>query len=134
MPANTAKYIEVIERNKCQAPEQSLRVGCLIEAAKTNCRPSPDKDRCTRISDVIMTNRLAQEHFVPKDLRYTIMNKFKDYRTEVARELHRRYAMLVSELVMSRHFPGSAAPSAALAAGLDGYCTGVSGTRALSWQ
>jgi hypothetical protein len=35
---------------------------------------------------------------------------------------------------MSRHFPGAKASDGALAAGIDGYCTDVAGTRDLSWQ
>ena len=36
--ANTRKYIQVVERNKCQAPEMTLRVGCLLEAAGQYCK------------------------------------------------------------------------------------------------
>jgi hypothetical protein len=131
---NATKYVDVVARNKCLASEQSLRINCLIAAAALGCPAGPDHDRCTRVSDVIVTNRLSVDYFVPKDVRYDIMNKHKDYRSEVARELRRRYAMLVAELVMSRHFPGSRADSRALATGIDAYCAGAAGTRGLSWQ
>src|SRR6185503_14850296 len=89
--ANTRKYLQIVERNKCQAPEMTLRVGCLLEAAAQNCK-------------------------------------------QLARELHRRYAGLVAELAMSEFFPGPRADTAALATGIDGFCTDVAGTRDLSWQ
>jgi len=134
--ANTRKYIQVVERNKCQAPEMTLRVGCLLEAAGQNCKPlaGDARERCRRASDVIATNLLAERVFVPDDVRYQIMTRQRDARAAIARELHRRYAALVAELAMSEFFPGPRADTAALATGIDGFCTDVAGTRDLSWQ
>jgi hypothetical protein len=134
--ANTRKYIQVIERNKCQAPEMTLRVGCLLEAAAQNCKQlkADARERCTRASDVIVTNQLGERVFVPNDVRFQIMSKQKDTRTAIARELHRRYALLVAELAMSDGFPGPRADGKALAAGIDKFCTDVASTRDLSWQ
>ena len=134
--ANTRKYIQVVERNKCQAPEMTLRVGCLLEAAGQNCKPlaGDARERCRRASDVIATNLLAERVFVPDDVRYQIMTRQRDARAAIARELHRRHAALVAELAMSEFFPGPRADTAALAAGIDGFCTDVAGTRDLSWQ
>src|SRR5262249_38482157 len=60
--ADTVKYITAIERNNCRAPEQSLRVGCLLEAVAQNCRQREPavRERCQRVSDVIVTNRLSE--------------------------------------------------------------------------
>jgi len=134
--ANTRKYLQVVERNKCQAPEMALRVGCLLEAAGQSCKQlaGDARERCRRVSDVIATNLLAERVFVPDDVRYQIMSKQRDARTAIARELHRRHAALVAELAMSEFFPGPRAGTAALAAGIDGFCAGVAGTRDLSWQ
>ena len=46
--ANTRKYIQIVERNKCQAPEMTLRVGCMVEAAAQNCKQLPcgKRDEC----------------------------------------------------------------------------------------
>jgi hypothetical protein len=136
MLANTRKYIQSVERNKCQAPEMTLRVGCLLEAAGQNCKQlrGDAVERCRRASDVIATNLLAERVFVPNDVRYQIMSKQRDARSAVARELHRRYAALVAELAMSELFPGPRADTAALATAIDGFCTDVAGTRDLSWQ
>jgi hypothetical protein len=134
--ANTRKYIQTVERNKCQAPEMTLRVGCLLEAAGQNCKQLPDaaRERCRRASDVIATNLLAERVFVPDDVRYQIMSKQRDARAAIARELDRRYAALVAELAMSEFFPGPRADTAALATGIDRFCSDVAGTRDLSWQ
>jgi hypothetical protein len=134
--ANTRKYIQTVERNKCQAPEMTLRVGCLLEAAGQNCKQLPDdaRERCRRASDVIATNLLAERVFVPNDVRYQLLSKQRDARTAIARELHRRYAALVAELAMSEFFPGPRADTAALATGIDRFCSDVAGTRDLSWQ
>jgi hypothetical protein len=134
--ANTRKYIQIVERNKCQAPEMSLRVGCVLEAAADNCKqmPAEARERCHRASDVIATNQLSERVFVPNDVRFQLMSKQKDPRTAIARELHRRHAALVAELAMSEYFPGPHADAKALAVGIDGFCTDVAGTRDLSWQ
>ncbi len=134
--ANTRKYIQTIERNKCQAPAMTLRVGCLVEAATQNCKQlqGDARERCQRVSDVIATNLLAERVFVPTDVRYELTSKQHNARTAIARELHRRYAVLVAELAMSSFFPGPRASTAALANGIDGFCTEVAGTRDLSWQ
>lgn len=134
--ANTRKYIQIVERNKCQAPEMTLRVGCMLEAAAQNCKPLPagKREECQRASDVIAANQLSERLFVPNDVRYAIMSKQRDARTAIARELHHRYAQLVAELAMSKYFPGPRASSKALATGIDGFCTDVAGTRDLSWQ
>jgi hypothetical protein len=134
--ANTRKYIQTIERNKCQAPAMTLRVGCLVEAATQNCKqlPADERERCNRISDVIATNLIGERVFVPNDVRFELLGKQRDARTAIARELHRRYAALVAELAMSSAFPGPRATTAALATAIDGFCTEVAGTRDLSWQ
>jgi hypothetical protein len=134
--ANTRTYLQVVERNRCQAPEMTLRVGCLVEAAGQNCKSlaADARERCRRVSDVIATNLLAERVFVPDDVRYEIMSKQRDARSAIARELTRRRAALVAELAMSEFFPGPRAETAALATGIDRFCTGVAGTRDLSWQ
>jgi hypothetical protein len=132
----TSKYIRAVERNNCQAAEQSLRVGCLLEAASLNCKQlqGQAQERCRRISDVIMTNLLSEEFFIPKQARLQIMNKHQDARAALARELDRRYAMLVTEFAMSDHFPGSTASSAAVATGLDRFCRETADRERVSWQ
>jgi hypothetical protein len=134
--ASTRKYIQVVERNRCQAPEMTLRVGCLVEAAGQNCKqlPADARERCRRTSDVIATNLLAERVFVPDDVRYEIMSKQRDARTAIQRELVRRHAALVAELALSEFFPGPRADAAALATGIDRFCSAVAGTRDLSWQ
>ena len=134
--ANTSNYIYVVERNKCQAPDESLHVGCVVTAAVRNCAQgdAAARDQCRQVSDVIATNRLGESAFVPEDVRYQIMDSHRDYRAALGRELHRRFALLVAEFSMSPHFPGSAADHAALATGLTRYCRDVAGTRELAWQ
>jgi hypothetical protein len=134
--ADTAKYITAVERNNCRAPEQNLRLGCLLEAVSQNCRQRDVavRERCQRVSDVIVTNRLSEPIFIPKDVRYKLLNEHRDFKLALSRELRAQYAVRVVELTMSRHYPGKDASDAALAAGIDGYCTTAAGTRELSWQ
>jgi hypothetical protein len=134
--ANVVKYITAVERNNCRAPEQNLRLGCLLEAVAQNCkqRDAAARERCQLISDVIVTNRLSEPIFIPKDVRYRLLDEHRDFKLALARELRAQYATRAAELAMSRHFPGSGASDSALAGALDGYCADVAGTRGLSWQ
>lgn len=134
--ADTARYLAAVERNKCQAPEQSVRVACILEAAAQSCRgAAPDaRDRCLKVSDVIAANRLGAAVLVPRDKRFELMTKYHDSKKALDRELRAQYALRVAELVLSKHFPGSGASSEALAAGIEAYCRDVADTRDLSWQ
>jgi hypothetical protein len=134
--ADTARYLAAVERNKCQAPEQSVRVGCILEAAAQSCGgAAPDaRDRCHKVSDVIAANRLGAAVFVPRDKRFELMSKYHDSKKALDRELRAQYALRVAEFVLSKHFPGSGANSEGLAAGIEAYCRDVADTRDLSWQ
>jgi len=129
-----ADVIYAADRNKCQAPVESLHIGCLLEAAARNCQSQTDKDKCMRLADVIVTNRLSEGWFVPRDVRYELMEKNKDYRAALERELRKRYAIMVGQFVMSRHFPKSTAGNAALATGLEAHCRELAGMKDVSWQ
>jgi hypothetical protein len=134
--ADTARYVRAVERNKCQAPEPSLRVGCLLEAVAQNCPPQAGdaRERCLRVSDVLVSNLLGEPIFLPREVRFELMGRHKDYRAALARELYRRHAVLVTEFAMSGQFPGSGAGDEALARGIEAYCRETAGTRDLSWQ
>jgi hypothetical protein len=134
--ADTTRYLATVERNKCQAPEPSLRVGCVLEAAAQNCKraDAEAQGRCLAVSDVIATNRLSETIFVPREVRFRLLEESRDIRTAVARELHAQYALLVTELAMTPDFPGAAASTPALAAAIEAHCRASAGTRELSWQ
>lgn len=136
-PLRTAmsNYIYTVDRNKCQAPVESLHVGCLRTAAERYCQAHfADVARCARVADVIIANRLSEAWFVPTEDRYELMEKNRDYRAALERVLRQRHATVVTELAMSRHFPGSAASHAALAAGIEAFCREQASLRDMSWQ
>jgi len=136
-PLRTAmsNYIYTVDRNKCQAPVESLHVGCLRAATQRYCQAHfRDVARCTRLADVIVTNRLSEPWFVPTDVRYALMEKHRDYRAALERELRQHHAIVVTELAMSRHFPGSGASNAALATGIEAFCREQASLRDMSWQ
>ncbi len=128
-------YIYRIERDKCQAPLRSLKVGCLLEAARRNCRRRGVHQRkeCRRVSDVIVANRLSEPRFLTRSDRYQIMKESDNYRDGLSAELRRRYARLVTGLYLKVPVPADAAPET-LAAAVDGYCLDIAGQRSrLSW-
>ncbi|MCG8423751.1 MAG: hypothetical protein MJE77_38125 [Proteobacteria bacterium] len=134
--ADIYSYLYVAERNQCQAPLRSLKVECLLVAARRNCeqRRGEQRKHCHRISDVIVSNRLSERYFISRSTRYRIMQEHKDYRSGLLGELQRRYAALVTELRLSTHLAEGKLRGPQLASAIDEYCLNVSGTRKLSWQ
>jgi hypothetical protein len=130
------RYIHVVERNQCQAPLESLKVGCLLEAARRNCRQRARDRRaaCHVISDVIITNQLSAENFVPRRVRYHIMRDYSDYQPALRRELRRRHAVLAVEFRLAAGERGNSHRSVVLAAAVDDYCRAFARDHHLSWQ
>lgn len=129
-------YIYAAERNKCQAPLTSLKVGCLLEAARRNCGRYSGRERiqCRYVSDTVVANRLSAPMFLPLSLRYKLMNAHQNYREALRSALRRRYARLVTELYLVRPVPASASTEA-VAEAVDGHCQRVSRRRSgLSWS
>ena len=133
---DTYNYIYAVERNQCQAPLRSLKIGCLLEAARRNCRQRKGaaRHRCRLVSDAIVANRLSEARFVSRSVRYQIMKEHSDYRGKLLIELRRRYARLVTGLYLEAPVPAGV-PTEALADAIDAYCLGVAGQRQrLSWS
>jgi hypothetical protein len=133
---DTYAYLYVVERNQCQAPLESLTVRCLLEAARRNCQHPVEsfQDQCDRVSDVIITTRLSERHFISKGTRFRIVSEHTDYRRAILAELRRRYAALVTEMTMFYPSSGRDQDRTELARAIDGYCLTVSKMRSLSWQ
>ena len=133
---DTYNYIYAVERNQCQAPLRSLKIGCLLEAARRNCRQrrGEARRRCRLVSDTIVANRFSESRFLSRATRYQIIKAHRDYRAQLLAALRKRYAQLVTDLYLKA--PVSVDASAAvLAAAVDGYCLDVAGQRRrLSWS
>lgn len=133
---DTYAYLYVVDRNQCHAPLESLTVRCLLEAARRNCqhRVESFQDQCDRVSDVIITTRLSERHFISKGTRFRIMSEHTNYRRAMLGELRRRYAALVAEMTMFHPSSRQDQDPTELARAIDGYCLTVSKIRSLSWQ
>ena len=133
---NLYKYIHVVERNGCRAPTESLRLDCMLEAARRNCK-QPDataRERCDRISDVMVINRLGEEDFIPKRVAHKIMEGQSDYRGALLDELRDQYAELVTELSTVSGEAQQLADAGKLPKAIDAYCVSHAPARNLTWQ
>lgn len=133
---NLYKYIHVVERNGCRAPTESLRLNCMLEAARRNCK-QPDataRERCDRTSDVMVINRLGEPELIPKQVAHAIMARQSDYRPLLLDELRDRYAELVTELSMVSGEHEHFADAAKLSVAIDAYCVNHAPARNLTWQ
>lgn len=134
---DTYSYIDVMDRNQCRSAFHRLWVDCLIQVAKRNCRGRKlrtARHSCGLYSDVVVTNKLSEKHFVSSDEKYKIMKEHRNYRRELRKELRRRYARLATEFQLSGHASCKHDDNQCLAGGVDGFCFAYADTRNLSWQ
>jgi hypothetical protein len=134
---NLLHYVHLLSQNACRGQSSSLRASCLIEAARQNCRAMTDpsqRSRCELVSDVLITNQLSEPLFIDNRTRYEIMNRSKDVREAILAELRRRYATLLAEYRLSRHYLPGSPRDAELGARLDAYCVEYADQHVLSWQ
>lgn len=133
---NTYRYVQLIERSQCRAPLLSLKVDCLLEAARRSCRSTQAEARkmCERASDIMITNRLGANVLIPQEERLDLMKTKgqSTFREVFEKELRTRYASLVVEMAMA--VPPAGLKGDALAATIDTYCRRISGRREISWQ
>jgi hypothetical protein len=102
-------------RTQCHADTGTPTAACFIAAARAACAPESDRPRCEAAADVIVTNLRATPALVDEPTRIRLLRGGIDYRTALAAELHRRYAILAAELVLG----GASADDAAA---IDALC------------
>jgi hypothetical protein len=88
-------------RAQCRADTATPAASCLIAAARAACAGAPDRPTCEAAADVIATNLRGQAALVDDATRFRLVRGSTDYRTALAAELHRRYAVLAAELVLA---------------------------------
>lgn len=120
------------ERGACAAGNRRIRVDCMIAAAKKHCEAQTNTADCLAYADVIVSNVLAEQQWVPTARRYEIMQQTKDWRREVAREIRRMQAALAADLRLRTK--GSLEGTPSLARAIDSYCAGSAFETGLSWQ
>ncbi len=135
--SDMAGYIDVMDRNECRSVYRRLRAQCLVEVAARACRGQRGRNRrraCKLVSDLTVTNKLSEDHFVNTTDRYLIMRQHRDFRERLRVELRRRYGSLVTEFSLSRHFDCARDDRDCLAGGIHDFCIEYADTRSLSWQ
>jgi hypothetical protein len=92
-------------RTQCHADTGTPTVQCLIGAARAVCggsgAPGGDRARCEAAADVVIANLRGQTTLIDDATRIRLVRGSADYRTALAAELRRRYAVLASELVLA---------------------------------
>ena len=86
-------------RARCRADTGWPAAACLIDVARGACSAG-DTD-CADAADVVATNLRGVTAFVDDQTRVRLIRSGGDYRAALAAELHRRYAVLAAELVLS---------------------------------
>jgi hypothetical protein len=92
-------------RSQCHADTGTPTVKCLIDAARAACAAAGagggDRARCEAAADVVVTNLRGQAQLIDDATRIRLVRGSADYRTALAAELRRRYAVLAGELVLA---------------------------------
>ncbi len=125
-------YLSAMDRGACAAGNnERLHTDCLITAARRFCRTGgkPEGGRCPLFMDVIASNVMAERELIPEEQRYAMMQKTKDYRVELLRQVRRLQGSLAVELGLSAGTRGAAAPGE-----IDRYCLATADKSRLSWQ
>lgn len=130
--ARAHEQVIVSERGACAAGTQRIRTDCLIAAARKACEAQPNVADCLAYHDVIVSNVLAEQQWVPTARRYEIMAQTKNWRGEVAREVRRMQAALAADLRLKT--AGSLEETKPLAKAIDAYCASSAFETGLSWQ
>jgi hypothetical protein len=125
-------YLSAMERGACAAGNnERLHSDCLITAARRFCRTGgkPEGSRCPLFMDVIASNVMAERELISEEQRYAMMQKTKDYRQELLRQMKRLQGSLAVELGLSAGVQG-----ASEAGEIDRYCLATADKSRLSWQ
>lgn len=97
-------------RARCRADAGTPAARCLVDAGRAACAGAADRARCEAAADVIATNLRGQTALVDDATRFRLVRGSADYRTALAAELHRRYAVLAAELVLTGATGSPSAP------------------------
>jgi hypothetical protein len=126
------EQVALAERGACAPGNPRVRLECMIAAARKACEGRANAADCLVYEDVIVSNVLAEQRFVPTARRYELMTQSKSWRADVAREIRRIQAALAADLRLRTR--GSLATTPALARAIDAYCSSSAFETGLSWQ
>jgi hypothetical protein len=131
--ARARSHITTMKRSACSSPFERLRVECIMTVARRYCQDHDARPGCRVYADVIASNALAEDHFIPAAQRYLLLQQSRDPRAAIDREL----ARLTSELAVDLRLSGggcAASDTGCLAASIDRFCSASSDERNLPWQ
>jgi len=135
---NTARYINVVERNNCRSTLSDLKVECLLTFARKNCSTygkQQSRDNCELYSDIIIVNKLSESVFIKRSERYHVTRNSKDdFRTALTNRLQQKYGKLVTDFFLTTWSECENEDRKCLAKGLDQFCLDYTNAKSLSWQ
>ena len=134
---DVVQYIAYIDRTMCRSSIESLKINCLLSAAKSNCREKSSdllKKRCNFYSDIIVINKLSERKFISRRERYRMMKHSKNYRKTLLKELNRRYASVATDFSLTKRSKCGHDDFNCLAKGINQFCLGYADFKDLSWQ
>jgi len=88
-------------RARCRADVATPAASCLVTAARAVCAGAADRAACEAAADVIVANLRGQTALIDDATRFRLVRGSADYHAALAAELHRRYAALAAELVLT---------------------------------
>jgi hypothetical protein len=126
-------YARTLAHGACSAGAERLRVECLMVAVQRYCRDlgGADASRCPLYMDIVISNVLADEHLVPLERRYQIVQANADYRPALAAELRRIQGSLAVDFRLATGEPRG---TTELAANIDRYCLSTADDTKFAYQ
>ena len=135
---NVFGFLAIVDRTQCQSSFERLKISCLLESAKQNCKSKRKKYRknCNLYSDIAVINRLVEKSFISSRKKYRITKNYKNYHSQVQTVLVNEYAKVAVEFSFSKlsDCSESANKMSCLSKGLDKFCLDYGDKNNLSWQ
>ena len=132
---NIQDHVDMLNRSTCSSRYLGLKIGCLLKAARNNCRQIKGRpaviNGCRFVSDVVVTNKLSEDMFVDTQTKYKLMRNNKNYRSAYRSLLRRKHAILATKFSLSDVFNEY---EDNLPIALDSFCVRMAQTRSLSWH
>jgi hypothetical protein len=131
---NSLLFLRNQSRYACASGSPTLKIQCLIEAARTNCMQRKKTAPCLMISDVLASNIVEESSFLSRrELQKILRNSHSSGDATLA-ALSGRYARLTTDYMTATGDLCAGSDWACLAASVDNFCVQKSNDKKQSWQ
>lgn len=132
---NTQRMLRSQSRYACGSDSPSLKIQCLMEAAKAACNEQKNSAaNCLLISDVVISNIVEENSFITRRELQKILRRTRTAGDPALSALSGRYARLTADYMTVSGDACGGQEWGCLAEGIDKFCVQQSDDKKQSWQ